>query len=113
MPMPTAMPTRRHAARRARNVLMALPVLAHGLYRVLTHCGAPAPNGGDRRCGDESDAERCKLPGRNGEIDAPIEGLAIDHVNQDQAQCGAETEAIGHTECAGEDAFARGQGAAL
>ena len=27
-----------------------------------------------------------ELPDRNGEIDAPIEGLAIDHVNQDEAQ---------------------------
>src|SRR5882762_10041530 len=45
--MPTATPTRRHAARRARDVLMALPVLAHARHGVLGHRGASAPNDGE------------------------------------------------------------------
>src|SRR5260370_42372449 len=85
----------------------ASPVLAHGLHGILTHRGASAPDGGDGRCGDQRDTEYGQLPGRDGEIDAPIEGLAIDDVDQNQAQCSAESEAVRHAERAREYAFAR------
>src|SRR6266446_3738491 len=97
-PTPTPAPASRHAAQRVRDVFTALPVLAHGLHGILTHRGASAPDGRDGRCGDQRDAEDGELPGRDGEVDAPIEGLAIDDVDQNQAQCGAETEAIRHAE---------------
>src|ERR1700733_15660737 len=85
---------------------MRSPVLAHGLYGILTRRGASTPDRGDGCRGDEAQAQYCELPARNGEIDAPIEGLAIDDVNQNQAQSGAENESVRNTEGAGQNAFA-------
>src|SRR5882757_4170083 len=107
MPTPMVTPTSRQAAHCARDVLTVLPVLAHGLHGILTHRGASAPNGGDGRGGDQSDAEYCKFPGRNGEIDAPVEGLAVDDIDQNQAERSAESEAIRHAERARENTLAR------
>ena len=64
------------------------------LYRSLAGGGASAPYGRDRRRGDQHGAEQGELPDRNGEIDAPIEGLAVDHINQDEAQHAAQSEAV-------------------
>src|SRR5271170_1137154 len=97
---------KRHAALAASNILTASPILAHSLHRILTHGGASAPDGRKGRCEYQREAEYRKLPSRDGKIDAPIEGLAIDHVDQDQAQCRAKSETIRYTERAREDAFA-------
>src|ERR1700721_3252755 len=83
----------------------ASPILAHGLHGILTRRGASTPNRGDGCRGDEGQAQYPELPARNGEIDAPIEGLAIDDVNQDQAQSGAENESVRNPEGAGQNAF--------
>src|ERR1700678_3222626 len=116
MPAAAAHPARtmvnRRAVQRARDVLigtavlMRSPVLAHGLYGILTRRGASTPNRGDGCRGDEGQAQYRELPTWNGEIDAPIEGLAIDDVDQNQAQCAAENQSVRNPERAGQNAFA-------
>ena len=100
------MAARRHTAQRAGLVLTASPILAHGLYRSLAGGGAAAPYGRDRRRGHQHGAEQDELPDRNGEIDAPIEGLAVDHINQDEAQHAAQSEAVENSEAAQEQPLA-------
>src|ERR1700728_4210312 len=83
----------------------ASPVLAHGLHGILTVRGASTPKRGDGCRGDEAQAQYRELPAWNGEIDAPIEGLAIDDVNQNQTQCAAENESVCNPEGAGQNPF--------